>query len=154
MSAAISQQLAPDFGEPWQNELGDFEIYPRTGGDATAYAEGAKTRDRVIACVNACALLLDGAKNHLTQAPAQQPAPFGVWQPIETAPGDGTRFLVHYRTVYDTPNGAIRAKTEIAWFKESRLYLSSSQGHEVCNYPNDGATHWMPLPPPPTEKNA
>ena len=55
MSAAISQQLAPDFGEPWQNELGDFEIYPRTGGDATAYAEGARTRDRVIACVNACA---------------------------------------------------------------------------------------------------
>lgn len=54
-------KTAPDFGEPWQNELGDFEIYPRTGGDATAYAEGAKTRDRVIACVNACAGMSDPA---------------------------------------------------------------------------------------------
>lgn len=50
---------APDFGEPWQNELGDFEIYPRTGGDAIAYAEGAKTRDRIIACVNACRGMAD-----------------------------------------------------------------------------------------------
>ena len=61
MSAAISQQPAPDLGEPWQNELGDFEIYPRTGGDAIAYAEGAKTRDRVIACVNACRGMTDPA---------------------------------------------------------------------------------------------
>lgn len=67
---------APDFGEPWQNELGDFEIYPRTGGDATAYAEGAKTRDRVIACVNACAGMANPAaeiqamrdeRNHLSR---------------------------------------------------------------------------------------
>lgn len=57
----LEKQPAPDFGEPWQNELGDFEIYPRTGGDATAYAEGAKTRDRVIACVNACAGMADPA---------------------------------------------------------------------------------------------
>lgn len=56
-----AKQPAPDFGEPWQNELGDFEIYPRTGGDAIAYAEGAKTRDRVIACVNACAGMSDPA---------------------------------------------------------------------------------------------
>jgi len=54
-------KTAPDFGEPWQNELGDFEIYPSTGGDATAYAEGARTRDRVIACVNACAGMRDPA---------------------------------------------------------------------------------------------
>ena len=55
------KKSAPDFGEPWQNELGDFEIYPRTGGDAIAYAEGAKTRDRVIACVNACRGMTDPA---------------------------------------------------------------------------------------------
>lgn len=54
-------KTAPDFGEPWQNELGDFEIYPRTGGDAIAYAEGAKTRDRIIATMNACAGMSDPA---------------------------------------------------------------------------------------------
>lgn len=93
--------------------------------------------------------------NHTPNHPAQMSTPktpaFGVWQPIKTAPRDGTRFLVRYRTVYDIPKGAIRAKTEIAWFKDDRLYLSSSEGHEVCNYPNDGATHWMPLPAPPQD---
>lgn len=61
MSTTTQQQPAPDFGEPWQNELGDFEIYDRTSGDAVAYAEDAKKRDRVIVCVNACAGMADPA---------------------------------------------------------------------------------------------
>jgi hypothetical protein len=57
-----SHPQAPDFGEPWHNEEGDFEIYRQTQNDAVAYAEGTKTRGRIIACVNALAGIPDPAE--------------------------------------------------------------------------------------------
>jgi hypothetical protein len=67
------------------------------------------------------------------------------WQPIESAPKD-KKFLVRYRD-----------KTTIGWFNGEDLFLEGSQdeyGHRsVCHGGMYGkvATHWMPLPEPPTE---
>ena len=63
------------------------------------------------------------------------------WQPIETAPKDGTLIIVHTYT----------GNTTIAWYyKETGLWPHDepySEDGEPCNvgYP----THWMPLPEPP-----
>lgn len=56
-----TQNTAPDFGEPWQSETGDFEIYSKSEHNATAYAESARIRDRIIKCVNATAGMQDPA---------------------------------------------------------------------------------------------
>ena len=56
-----SQNTAPDFGEPWKCETGDFEIYSKSEHNATAYAESARIRDRIIKCVNACQGMADPA---------------------------------------------------------------------------------------------
>ena len=55
-----------------------------------------------------------------------------TWQPIETAPRDGTRVLVYER---DAALGAI----SLNWVDQDGWWL----GHP---------THWMPLPTPPEDK--
>jgi hypothetical protein len=92
----------------------------------------------------------------------QTPAPFGVWQPIETAPRDGTPFLwLHWITVLHvdkpatyTPSVDILRRVWINEEKVGRLgdgfwmgqYGSKSDSEVYLGY-------WMPLPPPP-EKTA
>lgn len=56
-----TQNTEPDFGEPWKCETGDFEIYSKSEHNATAYAESARIRDRIIKCVNACQGMADPA---------------------------------------------------------------------------------------------
>lgn len=58
------------------------------------------------------------------------------WQPIETAPKDGTRILT-YRQGY-VENMAVAWSYELGW-------------HPVFGdiWPNP--THWMPLPSPPKD---
>ena len=41
-----------DFDTPWASEIGDFEIYSKSAGEAIAYAESPRIRDRIIECVN------------------------------------------------------------------------------------------------------
>lgn len=78
------------------------------------------------------------------------------WQPIETAPRDGTEILT-WGYLHDDggpyhPNGMSRLgempMMQIsAWATEIGFWYSdvfSSHGH--------APTHWMPLPPPPTNK--
>jgi len=50
-----------DFDTPWASEIGDFEIYSKSEHNATAYAESARIRDRIIKCINACAGMQDPA---------------------------------------------------------------------------------------------
>lgn len=67
------------------------------------------------------------------------------WQPIETAPKDGTRVLLG------------RAEwVEIGrWLANSRAYRGAPLGTWMDDADNGGPeghdwpTHWMPLPPPP-----
>lgn len=63
------------------------------------------------------------------------------WQPIETAPKDGTPVLVH------APGGCTQ------WKLHTTLWICRWDGRWVEaggeEYTTCEPTHWMPLPPPP-----
>jgi hypothetical protein len=66
-----------------------------------------------------------------------------MWQPIETAPKDGSAFFVWWPHWYHFPL--------LAYIKDYSLNLCDSTqpaGHWWFDMPN-GPTHWMPLPEPP-----
>ena len=67
------------------------------------------------------------------------------WQPIETAPKDGTRILVPY-PIFDPGNLTASPDRyeiivvhwrEVGWVSDGAWML------------HEDPTHWMPLPPPP-----
>jgi hypothetical protein len=84
-----------------------------------------------------CAIL----RPYLTQSvkPDVTDIDVGEWQPIETAPRDGV-FLVMFNGTADIARNREDAETSKRWF-----WLG-------CNgsVPIDELSHWMPLPPPPT----
>jgi hypothetical protein len=57
------------------------------------------------------------------------------WQPIETAPTDGTEIII-------IPYGDVR-DLQVSWF------IRSDNRWANWDYSRD-PTHWMPLPKPPT----
>ncbi len=69
------------------------------------------------------------------------------WQPIETAPKDGTTILLNYSGMK-----AIR----LGWWDDDRF---AKKPHPFFAWPNcskasargNPPTHWMPLPEPPKE---
>lgn len=61
------------------------------------------------------------------------------WQPIETAPRDGTRVLLF--------RGEWMESMGIGYWSNDWMEFTMVGGE--C-FP--GPTHWMPLPPPPVEK--
>ena len=79
------------------------------------------------------------------------------WQPIETAPRDGTKFIGFGKPAYRMPDGAYQ--TYWSSFGEgsiARLDFKAGNGpeggfwYEETNRINTWRpTHWMPLPPPP-----
>jgi hypothetical protein len=80
------------------------------------------------------------------------------WQPIETAPKDGTKILAHC-----IANGV--SYISVIWWRGERykdsLYKwrnslnDSAVGGFADRLPNLGATHWMPLPDgPPMDRQA
>lgn len=58
------------------------------------------------------------------------------WQPIDTAPKDGTLVLVYYR------EGGMAV----------RRFRKSGRCVDVLNNNAGQPTHWMPLPPPPQDQ--
>lgn len=54
-----------------------------------------------------------------------------VWQPIETAPKDGTRFLAYRKSIYPV----------VCFWNEKHLGT-----REWGFHPLENPTHWMPLP--------
>ena len=64
-----------------------------------------------------------------------------TWQPIETAPRDGTHILVLMED----------AVIEAWWHGsgEWNAVIVSSHGCGCCSRENDEPTHWMPLPAKP-----
>jgi len=69
------------------------------------------------------------------------------WQPIESAPRDGTRILVWGRLDGECEDGPhpLPAYCDAADEDGGTRWLA--QGLETVEYP----THWMPLPPPPEQ---
>lgn len=69
-----------------------------------------------------------------------------IWQPIESAPRDGTPFDAYGR------NGGITTRIPyVRWDEEFRGWFCCYIKDAACNPINAGwtLTHWMPLPPPP-----
>jgi hypothetical protein len=70
------------------------------------------------------------------------------WQPIESAPKDGTLILVTGRfgaNQRPTPCDAWQRAPRIAWFEMHRTWLGFPSSKALDGEP----THWMPLPEPP-----
>jgi hypothetical protein len=69
------------------------------------------------------------------------------WQPIETAPKDGTRIIVAKQSGY-----VMAWASSAYWFerqyKDREKYSGWTDGFDTLATP----THWMPLPAPPGEK--
>lgn len=66
-----------------------------------------------------------------------------AWQPIETAPRDGTRFLAF------SPFGSQRMDI-VSWNDEADSWADFSGAW----WPGGDLTHWQPLPAPPKEKES
>jgi hypothetical protein len=60
MTTTPTQQPAPDFGEPWQLESDD-EIWSDNGDEGTLAVAYGSVRARIVACVNACAGMVEPA---------------------------------------------------------------------------------------------
>lgn len=59
------------------------------------------------------------------------------WQSIETAPRDGTEIIAYFGMTNPKYAESVRwSHGQWAWAQDG-------------DYPLDGPTHWMPLPPPP-----
>lgn len=85
--------------------------------------------------------LIDGIKDYARACMQAQ------WQPIETAPTDGTRILLW-------PGAYGRVEPSIAIFnsdeyKRPRLSWRYETDHGVTLSPSAKSTHYMPLPAPP-----
>lgn len=69
-----------------------------------------------------------------------------IWQPIETAPRDGTPILAFWRHGGDKTRCSV-----IRWHKDEWWTFASPGLHNLCAHTDTEPTHWMPLPPPPQE---
>lgn len=64
------------------------------------------------------------------------------WQPIETAPKDGTRLWLFY------PDARADDQQVVGWFVDDLRNGPRWIDHADCRE-FDEPTHWMPLPDPP-----
>lgn len=75
------------------------------------------------------------------------------WQPIETAPKDGTRFLVYARIEPADRRFLPNHFYAVAWFESGgqrhKPFLKADFGAGHYGPKLDEITHWMPLPEPP-----
>ena len=74
------------------------------------------------------------------------------WQPIETAPKDGTVILIHVEKWRDSVWAAYwyGANTQSFGDRDYPWVVLDPSEHEQLNaWTADRVTHWMPLPPPP-----
>ena len=87
-------------------------------------------------------------RNRAAAALASAPsAPAGEWRPIESAPKDGTRVLL-WRVFDGTAIGRwgnLVPDDPQEWFDDGWI----DNGQPICGE-DDPATHWMPLPAPPS----
>lgn len=103
-----------------------------------AVSAGAEVRDRLG--------LLDGTCVSNSERSAQGIYVMSTWQPIATAPKDGTGILAFERFP-ETSNWPVVYQIWVShWWKGDAL--NSPRWGGGCY---DGPSHWMPLPDPPTE---
>lgn len=71
------------------------------------------------------------------------------WQPIETAPKDGTRILAFWPDVYGN-SSAVQIETWWGAWGHGRSKETWQNAWEWADGANN-PTHWMPLPTPPVK---
>ncbi len=113
----------------------ELKACPFCGGTAFMAQEGTHATCLTPGC---CVGPVSGVDRWNTRAPQ--------WQPIETAPKDGTAILACYAPHYET-NGFL--PVAVRW----RAYHPNARGNEEWR-DSSGAkvraiTHWQPLPAPP-----
>jgi hypothetical protein len=116
----------------WEAEehRGFWEIY-RSDRDEVAETLDREEAELIVSLHNAWPAL----KQALLGAQAQEER-VKEWQPIESAPKDGTSFLS-----CNMNQGAFMA---VAWWSSAYKYFVRSGGHHLYQF-----THWMPLPESP-----
>lgn len=84
------------------------------------------------------------------------------WQPIETAPNDGTEVLAYWPAVELDEEGeltdrktgqgfiGVAAQTGGGWYEPEALNAAGDFFGDDWSYAPE-PTHWMPLPKPPVE---
>jgi len=82
--------------------------------------------------------------------PAPPSEPPATWQPIESAPRDGTRILSYQ------PNGAWQSARPWRGERIEVVYWHQPGNPEAEGMwvPSHRPTHWMPLPAPPSERTS
>lgn len=121
-------------GEP-QTAASEPAAYQMTGDngewlDPMPARDGARVRHRYAVGI------ADGSTK-LRALYAAEPQTSGVWQPIETAPKDGTVFL------FFAADCGLPGPGECMW-SGSRWHAFGGMGGMTCH-----PTHWQPLPAPP-----
>lgn len=71
-----------------------------------------------------------------------------TWQPIETAPKDGSWVLVFEPSDYAPQVHVVRWGTP-EWSGGDETWVTMALGPNPDTYDADDATHWMPLPSSP-----
>lgn len=75
-----------------------------------------------------------------------------AWQPIETAPKDGSTVLV-YPATWSNRTGSTAHWNGDTYAKNPRPYWERDDAFgRVMQSREKPPTHWMPLPPPPTQE--
>lgn len=72
------------------------------------------------------------------------------WQPIETAPKDGTKILVYGYYIYDGDKDRTEYTHLVVWDEDFSAW-ESDDGEFVDS---EIFSHWQPLPSPPHDKDA
>jgi hypothetical protein len=77
-----------------------------------------------------------------------------TWQPIETAPRDGTPFLTFSEDAANAPRvGTLGTRSTpvlvMAWAAGDKFPYPVDESGDWHDFHCYEPTHWMPLPPPP-----
>jgi len=81
-----------------------------------------------------------------------------AWQPIETAPKDGTKIILFWRCEWhDYGNPSDAPKITVGYWGAEYVFITAKEDYEWLTTSSNPyvdrchATHWMPLPTPPTQ---
>ena len=116
----------------------NHDYIPRDDGDACAL--GVQLRNYMRASTPA---ELPKGVRLIARRRHSEPEFFAGWQPIKTAPKDGTEIDLWVRL----SNTNFRYRRTNCWFSENKWWFFDDHLDKPCSIV--GATHWMPLPEPP-----
>ena len=84
----------------------------------------------------------------IAQEAARRESQKDIWEPIQTAPKDGTPILARYEWQGESRLMVIRRHKEHPWWMADHdSYIKHDDSKDT--HRNFGFTHWMPLPNPP-----